>query len=82
LNKENLALKESEEGSDEDDDVGDADTLRRTSRATVITATDVSESIEEGTEYSGTEDYEESETDGPEVERGHVVLYDEGRELA
>jgi len=59
LNKENLAFKESDEESDEesDGDVSDSGTLRRTSRGTMstMTGTNVSGSIDEGTEYSETE---------------------------
>jgi len=83
LNKENLALKEGEEGSEDDDDAAsDAGTLRRTSRTTVLTGTEVSESIEEGSEYSGTEDYEESETGRSIDDQGPIVLYEERGEIA
>lgn len=80
LNKENLALKESEEDSD---DVSDAGTMRRTSRGTVsgygtMTGTEMSESIDEGTEYSDGEEIE-TPADG---EGNHVVLFEEASQVA
>lgn len=77
LNKENLALKESEEDDDIDrhsdrDDVSESGTLRRSSRGTTIltqsgTGTGMSDSvIDEGTEWTGSslsEDYTEGSDD-------------------
>jgi hypothetical protein len=80
LNKENLALKEGEEESDEGDDsrdpddVSEAGTMRRTSQSTLETglSSEVTGStIDEGTEWSG------SITDGETEDGGSVVLYGE-----
>jgi hypothetical protein len=77
LNKENLALKESEEDSD---GVSDSGTMRRTSRGTTsgYGTTEIGESIDEGTEYNESELGLETPVD----ERGHVVLYEEAGEVA
>ena len=80
LNKENLALKESEEDSD---DASDAGTMRRTSRGNAssyrtVSGTDIGESIDEGTEYGEVE--EDLET--PMEERGHVVLFEDPGQIA
>jgi hypothetical protein len=61
LNKENLELKESEEEDDrsEDGEGSDDETMRRTSRGTtILTSTEVSESIDDGTDWSGSVDGE------------------------
>jgi hypothetical protein len=81
LNKENLALKESEE--DDIDGAGDFsedEASRRESRGTtVLTGTGVSESIDEGTEWtqSGSED-----GDGHPEEDAPVMLYEKAGEVA
>jgi hypothetical protein len=83
LNKENLALKESEEDDIDgsEDASSDGETMRRSSRGTTIltsTGTAMSESIDEGTEWTGSMDgdraREEAET---EHEHASVVLYEE-----
>jgi hypothetical protein len=61
LNKENLELKESEEedGRSEDGEGSDDETMRRTSRGTtILTSTGVSESIDDGTDWTGSVDGE------------------------
>jgi DNA repair exonuclease SbcCD ATPase subunit len=72
LNKENLALKENDEDSD---NVSDSGTMRRTSRGTVsgYGTTEIGESIDEGTEYSD-DDRDLEPTDGG----SHVILFEEG----
>ncbi|OWP05634.1 hypothetical protein B2J93_1683 [Marssonina coronariae] len=83
LNKENLMLKESEE--DEVDtsegDVSDCGTMRRSSRGTTVmttrTSTGVSESIDEGTEWTGSVDGSESSGEGTEPDPTGLVLYEE-----
>ncbi|KFY14531.1 hypothetical protein V492_02557 [Pseudogymnoascus sp. VKM F-4246] len=84
LNKENLALKESDEESARDDDgeVSDSGTLRRKSGGTVstMTGTDVSGSIDEGTEYSESEEgsyYDDEEEAGEGVDGRGVVMYEQ-----
>ncbi|KAG0645358.1 hypothetical protein D0Z07_8890 [Hyphodiscus hymeniophilus] len=81
LNKENLALKESEEDEiDGDHDLSDGEINRRESRGTtILTGTGASESIDEGTEWtqSGSEDGgEHHEVHAP------VVLFEEAGEVA
>jgi len=80
LNKENLALKESEEEDGSEDGEGsDGGTMRRSSRGTTIltsTGTGLGESIDEGTEWTESVDGE-----SPMEERGPVVLYEEGGEV-
>jgi hypothetical protein len=76
LNKENLALKESEEG--DSDDLSDSGTMRRTSGGDAsaygtVSGTDIDESIDEGTEYTETE----GDLETPVEERGHVVLFED-----
>ena len=80
LNKENLALKESEE--DDSDDLSDSGTMRRTSRGNAsaygtVSGTDMGESIDEGTEYAETE----GDLETP-VERSHVVLFEDPGQVA
>ncbi|KFY43634.1 hypothetical protein V495_03848 [Pseudogymnoascus sp. VKM F-4514 (FW-929)] len=83
LNKENLALKESDEesGREDDGEVSDSGTLRRKSGGTVstMTGTDVSGSIDEGTEYSESEDsyYDDEEVAGEGTEGRGVVMYEQ-----
>ena len=84
LNKENVALKESDEesGRDDDGEVSDSGTLRRKSGGTVstMTGTDVSGSIDEGTEYSESEEgsyYDDEEEPGEGVEGRGVVMYEQ-----
>lgn len=91
LNKENLALKESEEdeeGSHEEESEGE--TMRRSSRGTTIltsTGTGVTDStIDEGTEWTGSidgDDDGEHSADEAETETGHapVVLYEEAGQV-
>jgi hypothetical protein len=91
LNKENLALKETE---DDDDDVSDAgqqsgeDFDRRTSQGTTIlttTGTGISESvIDEGTEWTGSMDgdTESHVSDETTEDPADVVLYDEATAVA
>jgi hypothetical protein len=90
LNKENLALKESEE-DDEVSDAGqqsDGECDRRTSQGTTIlttTGTGVSESvIDEGTEWTGSMDgdTESHVSDETMEDPAEVVLYDEAAEVA
>ncbi|KAN0090383.1 hypothetical protein V8E51_018962 [Hyaloscypha variabilis] len=89
LNKENLALKESEEDDDEGshEEESEGETMRRSSRGTTIltsTGTGVSESIDEGTEWTGSidgdGDHSAQET-GAEPEHGPVVLYEEAGQV-
>ena len=80
MNKENLALKESEE---EDSDLSDSGTMRRTSRGNVsaygtASGTDIGESIDEGTEYAETD----GDLETPVEERGHVVLFEDPGQVA
>ncbi|KAH8787038.1 hypothetical protein F5882DRAFT_355248 [Hyaloscypha sp. PMI_1271] len=86
LNKENLALKESEEDDDEgsNGEESEGETMRRSSRGTTIltsTGTGVSESIDEGTEWTGSIDGDgEGEHSGEEIEAEHehaLVVYEE-----
>jgi len=82
LNKENLALNESEEDEEDidDGDVSDSGTMRRSSRGTTIisnTNTGVSESIDEGAEWTGSVDGESAVEDG-----APVVLYEPDGEVA
>jgi hypothetical protein len=79
LNKENLALKESDEDSEVGDDVSDSGTLRRTSMGTIMTGTgtDLSGSIDEGSEYSETESGYDDESEVTEGDGNHVVLYED-----
>jgi hypothetical protein len=81
LNKENLALKETEEDENETEgDMSEGETNRRSSRGTtILTGTGVSESIDEGTEWtqSGSED-----EDHAAEEHAPVVLYEEAGEVA
>lgn len=84
LNKENLALKESEEENDHSDDGGsDGETMRRSSRGTTILTgtTGMSESIDEGTEWTGSVDgdHDENEAENHE-DLNQVVLFEEGVE--
>lgn len=78
LNKENLSLKESEEEDGiEDEEGSECDGMRRSSRGTTImTGTGVGESIDEGTEWTGS-------VDGESVveEPSSVVLYDQVGEV-
>jgi hypothetical protein len=77
LNKENLALKESEEEESENGDESESGTMRRSSHGTTImTGTGVSESIDEGMEWTGSIDGE-SATE----EHAPVVLYEESAEV-
>lgn len=74
LNKENLALKENEEetrGNCSDDDLSDSGTMRRSSGGLgTLTGSEFTEStIDEGTEWTGT-DIDENESPN-----GNVVLY-------
>jgi hypothetical protein len=90
LNKENLALKESEEEDkhhSSDGEVSESGTMRRSSRGTtILTSTGVGDSvIDEGTEWTGSMDGDgdhreefESEVEGPQ----QVVLYEEGGQLS
>jgi hypothetical protein len=79
LNKENLALKESEEEEGiEDDEASQGGTMRRSSRGTTImTGTGVSESIDEDTEWTGSVDGESAVE-----EPSSVVLYEQAAEVA
>jgi hypothetical protein len=87
LNKENLALKESEEDEVEgsEDDASEGETMRRSSRGTTIltsTGTGVSESIEEGTEWTGSMDGDHSDEEAEtEPEHVPVVLYEEAGQV-
>jgi hypothetical protein len=81
LNKENLALKESEEEENEsgDGDMSEGETNRRSSRGTtILTGTGVSESIDEGTEWTGSESGDHPLEEQP----SSVVLYEEAGEVA
>ena len=94
LNKENLALKESEEdefqesetGGGGRDDVSESGTLRRESLGTtILTSTGISESIdEEGTEWTGSMDGDEY-SEAPETPMSEnaggsgLVLYEDGQ---
>lgn len=91
LNKENLALKESEEeenGSNSGNE-SDGETMRRSSQAATVlsstTGTSMSESvIDEGTEWTGSVDgsHDEGESEGPPEDPNQVVLFREGVEAA
>ena len=81
LNKENLALKESEE--DDSDDLSDSGTTRRMSRGDAstygtVSGTDMGESIDEGMEYAETE----RDLQTPVEERGPVVLFENPGQVA
>jgi hypothetical protein len=86
LNKENLALKESEEDEEgqSDGDVSESGTMRRSSRGTTImTGTGVSDSIDESTEWTGSISGSEELDPDPEDEiveepDSTMVLYEEG----
>ena len=86
LNKENLALKESEEDEDASaDEASEGETMRRSSRGTTIltsTGTGVSESIDEGTEWTGSVDDDHS-AEETELETGHApkVLYEDAGQV-
>ncbi|KAI9746148.1 MAG: hypothetical protein M1818_000829 [Claussenomyces sp. TS43310] len=69
LNKENLALKESEEH--DSDNTSDAGTMRRMSRGIELTGAP----IDEQTEWNEAEDSEQ------QVENGHVVLYEDAEQV-
>jgi hypothetical protein len=81
LNKENLALKESEEDEDEQSNDGegsDGGTMRRSSRGTTILGNrGVDGSIDEGTEWTGSVDGEDHMD-----EAAGVVLYEPSGEVA
>ncbi|KAG4429469.1 hypothetical protein IFR05_015045 [Cadophora sp. M221] len=87
LNKENLMLKESEEDDEQmsEGDVSDSGTMRRSSRGTTVmtttTGTGMSESIDEGTEWTGSMDGDEYSEEGEPVESG-VVLYEAAGQVA
>ncbi|KAH7346733.1 hypothetical protein BKA65DRAFT_503121 [Rhexocercosporidium sp. MPI-PUGE-AT-0058] len=87
LNKENLMLKESEEDDEQmsEGDVSDSGTMRRSSRGTTVmtatTGTGMSESIDEGTEWTGSMDGDEYSEEGEPTESG-VVLYEEAGQVA
>jgi hypothetical protein len=89
LNKENLALKESEEDDEEgsNDEESEGETMRRSSRGTTIltsTGTGVSESIDEGTEWTGSMDGDENHSaDEADIETdpAPVVLYEEAGQV-
>lgn len=86
LNKENLMLKESEEDEQmSEGDVSDSGTMRRSSRGTTVmtttTGTGMSESIDEGTEWTGSMDGDEYSEEGEPTESG-VVLYEEAGQVA
>jgi hypothetical protein len=81
LNKENLALKESEEEENDsgEGDMSEGETNRRSSRGTtILTGTGASESIDEGTEWTGSEDGNHPMQEQP----SSVVLYEEAGEVA
>ncbi|TVY47730.1 hypothetical protein LOCC1_G002391 [Lachnellula occidentalis] len=89
LNKENLALKESEEDDDRSDggEGSDGETMRRSSRGTTIltgtTGTGMSESvIDEGTEWTGSVDgsHDENEPESPGENPNGLVLFEEAVE--
>ena len=78
LNKENLALKESEEydeGSD-DGERSDGATMRRSSRGTTIANRGIDKSIDEGSEWTGSIDGENHVE-----ELARVVLYEPSGEV-
>lgn len=80
LNKENLALKESEEDGDEGSEDGegsDGATMRRSSRGTTIANRGIGESIDEGSEWTGSINGENN-TEEP----AGVVLYEPSGEIA
>lgn len=91
LNKENLALKESEEDEDvrSDEEASEAGTMRRSSHGTTImtgAGTGVSEStIDEGTEWTGSSHSDDEEFSGDEEETEHepsqMVLYEDGGQV-
>jgi hypothetical protein len=89
LNKENLALKESEEDDEEgsNGEESDGETMRRSSRGTTIltsTGTGLSESIDEGTEWTGSMDGDGVHSGGEteaESEHAPVVLYEEAGQV-
>lgn len=89
LNKENLALKESEEDEIEgsEAELSESGTMRRSSRSTTImTGTGVSDSIDESTEWtgsmSGSEDPDPDPEDDPiEEPDSTMVLYEEEGQL-
>ncbi|KAH6673060.1 hypothetical protein B0J14DRAFT_639034 [Halenospora varia] len=95
LNKENLALKETEEeDASGNDDYLESENLRRSSRGTTIitgTGTTMTEStIDEGTEWTGSMSGDgDDETEGGDEENvspveehpAQVVLYEEGGQL-
>jgi hypothetical protein len=87
LNKENLMLKESEEDDEHmsEGDISDSGTMRRSSRGTTVmtttTGTGMSESIDEGTEWTGSMDGDEYSEEGEPVESG-VVLYEAAGQVA
>ncbi|PVH80253.1 hypothetical protein DL98DRAFT_571982 [Cadophora sp. DSE1049] len=86
LNKENLMLKESEEDDEQmsEGDVSDSGTMRRSSRGTTVmtttTGTGMSESIDEGTEWTGSMDGDEYLEEGEPTEPG-IVLYEEAGQV-
>ncbi|KAF8862886.1 hypothetical protein BDZ45DRAFT_722869 [Acephala macrosclerotiorum] len=91
LNKENLALKESEEDEAErsEGEASETGTMRRSSRGTTImTGTGVSDSIDESTEWTGSQSGSEYLDHDPEEESvveetgdSAMVLYEEGGQL-
>ncbi|CZR57965.1 related to transport protein USO1 [Phialocephala subalpina] len=95
LNKENLALKESEEDDAErsEGEGSETGTMRRSSRGTTImTGTGASDSIDESTEWTGSQsgsEYLDSHLDPEPVDESVVeepgnstlVLYEEGGQL-
>jgi len=79
-------LKESEEDEQmSEGDVSDSGTMRRSSRGTTVmtttTGTGMSESIDEGTEWTGSMDGDEYSEEGEPTESG-VVLYEEAGQVA
>ncbi|KAF4628536.1 hypothetical protein G7Y89_g9612 [Cudoniella acicularis] len=96
LNKENLALKESEEEEASDPGEGsESEAMRRSSRGTTImtsTGTGMSESvIDEGTEWTGSVDGDDDETEGGDEQDSstteepsgpsQIVLYEEAGQV-
>lgn len=83
LNKENLALKESEDEDRSDGgEQSEGENMRRSSRGTTImtgtTGTGMSESvIDEGTEWTGSVDGDHDELEGPGENPNEVVLFAE-----
>jgi chromosome segregation ATPase len=75
LNKENLAIRESQEDWD---NLSDAGTMRKTSGYGTVTGTEMSESIDEGTEYSGGDEETDTPADG---EGGNLVLFEEAGQV-